>query len=477
MLRSLAILLTLLPAVAAAPQADGFDDAFRPGTLRLDYYHGGTATEEFFILDAVREEPGWAGPETGLVSPFDQGRYVVRVEDAASRRLLFSRGYATVFGEWQTVAEAKARRRVFRESISAPFPRRPVAVSIHVRDRTNRLREACRWQIDPGDGSVRRDPPPRDLERIVVERHGPPARKVDLVVVAEGYRADQMDRFEADARRLLETFFTVAPFAERRTDFNVTLLCTPSADEGIDEPACGRFRRTAAEASFDAFGLPRYVLVEDHVRLRDLVAGVPFDALVVLVNSAQYGGGGIYNWLVTVTARHPWSPYVLVHEFGHAFAGLADEYYSSAVTYEDFYPVGVEPAAPNITRLAGGADRARLKWGDLVAETTPLPTPWPQARYDALVAADRKQVAAAREAGRTEEEVHALEVHLDAGRRAWLAGLEWHGKVGAFEGGGYVAKGVYRPGLDCIMFSKGLGEFCPVCRRALGRVIDHGVGR
>jgi len=471
------LLLVLLPATRAAAQPGDFEAAFRPATLRIDFYHGGTAAEEFYILDALREEPGWAGPPTAPASPFDRGRYQVRVEEAGSGRLLFACGYDTVFGEWQTVPEAKERRRVFREAIAVPFPRHAVEVSIHIRERSGRRREACRWKVDPEDAGIRRDPPPGDLKRVVVLENGPPARKVDLVVVAEGYTAEQMGRFEADARRLLATFFSVSPFAERKADFNVTLVCAPSVQPGIDEPARGRFSRTAAEASFHSFGLPRYVLVQDHVRLRDLVAGVPYDALVVLVNSERYGGGGIYNWFLTVTAGNPWSPYVFVHEFGHAFAGLADEYYSSAVAYEDFYPAGVEPVAPNITRLAGGSERGRLKWGDLVAEDTPLPTPWPRERYDALVAGQRKQVTAAREAGQTEEAVHALEARLNAERRAFLVGLEGHGKVGAFEGGGYVARGIYRPYLDCIMFSKALGPFCPVCRRELLRVIDHLSGR
>jgi len=473
------ILCLVLVSAGLSAQPALFERHFVDRTLRVDYFRGGRAAEEFVAVDAVREEPGWGGPRRRLITPYERGRYQVRVQDLRTGLLLFAQGYSTVFAEWQTVPEAKQRRRVFRESVSVPFPRQPVRVTFLTRDRRHVLRETASVEVDPDHVTVRRDPPRRDIPRVKLIENGPPEAKVDLVVVAEGYPREQMARFQADAGRLVRALFSREPFKSRAREFNVTLVCAPSADAGIDQPRQKVFCRTALEASFNTFQLPRYVLVEDFIRLRDAVQGVPFDRLLVVINSERYGGGGIYNWLMTCTAGHPWSEYVFVHEFGHAFAGLADEYYSSQVAYEDFYPAGVEPIAPNITRLPGPPPRRRaaLKWGDLVGPSVPLPTPWPQASYDRLVARQRKQVSEAKAAGRSADEVARLEQALDEKRREWLDALPHAGQVGAFEGGGYVAHGIYRPFLDCTMFSRSQAPFCPVCERAISRMIDYLVGK
>jgi len=473
-LSSLILVGASLPAQPAL-----FARYFVDRTLRIDYFRGGDATEEFVTVDAVREEPGWGGPRKKLITPFERGRHQIRVQDRRTGLVLFAQGYSTVFAEWQTIPEAKQRRRVFRESVSVPYPRRPIRVTFLTRDRHHVLRETASVEIDPDHVSVRRDPPRPDVPIVRLIEHGPPETKVDLVLVAEGYPREQMQGFKDDAGRLVKALFSREPFKSHARDFNVTLVCAPSVGEGIDQPRKKLFRRTALEASFNTFALPRYVLVEDFVRLRDAVQGVPFDRLLVVINSERYGGGGIYNWLMTCTARHPWSEYVFVHEFGHALAGLADEYYSSQVAYEEFYPAGVEPLAPNITRLLGDSHRRKsaLKWGDLVGPAVPLPTPWPQSSYDKLVAGQRKQVSEAKAAGRSPAELLELERSLDRARREWLDGLPHRGKVGAYEGGGYVARGVYRPFLDCTMFSRSHAPFCPVCQRAITRMIDYLVGR
>jgi IgA peptidase M64/peptidase M64-like protein len=473
------LLLLLISFGSLAAQEIRFEDHFLPGALRIDYVRGGTATEMFVAVEAVREEPVWAGPRTGLVPSFDRGCYQVRVLDPQTGRVLYAYGYNTVFAEWQTIPEARTQRRVFRESITIPCPRRPVKLVFLARNRAQVLNEVHAIILDPESVTVRRDPPRRDVRRVSFLNHGPPAEKVDLVVLAEGYTAREQDRFEADARRLMSTFLARRPFVERSTDFNVTFVFAPSEESGIDEPAEKRFRRTAVEASFHAFQLPRYVLVEDFTRLEDVVAGTPCDARIVLVNSDRYGGGGIYNWFAIVAANNPWADFILAHEFGHSFAGLADEYYSSSVTYDDFYPSGTEPLAPNITRFAGAPDRGRskLKWHDLVEDGTPLPTPWPQADYDRLVGRQKKQVAEARARGRSAEQVYALELELDQARQRFLADVAAPGRVGMFQGAGYVARGMYRPCLDCTMFSRSHVPYCPVCRRAIERMIDYWVGR
>jgi hypothetical protein len=157
-----------------------------------------------------------------------------------------------------------------------------------------------------------------------------------------------------------------------------------------------------------------------------------------------------------------WPDYVFVHEFGHSFAGLGDEYYSSDVAYTDFYPADVEPWEPNLTALLEGRD---LKWGHLVADGTPIPTPWEKALYDSLVTV-RGDLDT--ESATYDEDV----AKIDAERSGILEESAYSGKVGAFEGAGYASEGVYRPALDCRMFSKSLAPFCPVCMEAIERMID-----
>jgi hypothetical protein len=159
----------------------------------------------------------------------------------------------------------------------------------------------------------------------------------------------------------------------------------------------------------------------------------------------------------------------VIHEFGHHFAGLGDEYFTGSVAYEEFLGDRVEPWAPNVTALL---DAEALKWGDLVSKDTPLPTPWRKQDYEERSIASQKRRAELREAGAPEE---ALEQLFDDERELFTRTLgeeEYAGKVGAFEGAMYTTKGLYRPSVDCIMFTRDRVGFCPVCRRAIERVID-----
>jgi hypothetical protein len=257
----------------------------------------------------------------------------------------------------------------------------------------------------------------------------------------------------------------------------------PSLESGCDEPSRGVFRNTSVGASFDSLGSERYMLTEENRALHDIAGHVPYDTLYIMVNHTRYGGGGIYNSFCAFTADNQWTPYVVVHEFGHSFAGLADEYYTSSVAYNEFYPAGVEPTEANVTALL---NPATLKWKNLVTAGTALPTPWEKAAYDAMDNAYQKvreelnsRIAAAMRSGAAAAEVEKLkaeaeELSLAHARKvdAFLAASAFAGKVGAFEGAGYAARGLYRPALDCIMFTKGPKPFCPVCERAIERVID-----
>jgi hypothetical protein len=307
-------------------------------------------------------------------------------------------------------------------------------------------------------------------EVFAIFESGPPATKVDLLVLADGYRAEDRAKFEADVKRLVGVLFATEPFRSRKSDFNVRAMHVPAAEAGISNPRKGVFRDTPLGTSFNAFDSDRYVLTYEDARLREIAAQAPYDTLMIVINERKYGGGGIFNLWATVTADTEPSAYVFVHEFGHSFAGLADEYYSSQVAYEQFNPEGTEPWEPNVTALL---DPKQLKWRDLVAEATPLPTPWNQKAYDEMdlaYQAKRKKLIDERA---PEEASEALMREVKATSSKMLQAEPWHGKVGAFEGAMYEAKGLYRPEADCIMFTRNPTTFCKVCARAIERTIDR----
>jgi hypothetical protein len=288
---------------------------------------------------------------------------------------------------------------------------------------------------------------------------------VDVLLMGDGYTAAEMDKWHGDARRLAELLFAVSPFKERRRDFNVWAVDTPAEESGVARPSDGIWRRPPLRAQYDAFGSERYVLTFDNKRLREAAAPAPYEFVEIVVNDRKYGGGGIFNLFATVSADSAWSPYVFVHEFGHHFAGLADEYYTSAVAYGS--PDGrPEPWEPNAT-----ADAHAEKWKELITPGTPLPTPWPKEAFEALqkeIQARRREIRAQK---RPEEEMDAL-FREERERTAKLLESGPYAKaVGAFEGAMYEAKGYYRPQSDCIMFTRA-PAFCAVCRRAIERIID-----
>jgi len=476
-----AALVSLPIAIQPVP----FDQAFVDATLRVDTYHVGNATEELVTLDRVVRQQGWAGSRKHLVDPFGVGRYLATVTEPATHVVLFSKAYDSYFGEYRTTAQAESgARRTFHESVLIPCPRKTVRFAIAVRVRDGSLREVFATDVDPSATTVVRTP--LDTGVTVIEAHhsGDPHAMVDVAVVAEGYTAAEKGKFRTDLARFVKIFFSQEPYASRKDRFNIVGVFKPSQDSGCSEPSWGEYRNTPVGATFDSLGSERYLLTEENRRLRDLAAHAPYDALYIMVNSSRYGGGGIYNLYCTFTADNQWSPYVFIHEFGHHFAGLADEYYTSSVAYSEFYPKGTEPDAPNVTALL---NPGALKWQALVTPGTPVPTPWEKADFDTTDRAYQKvreelnaKIAAAKRAGAPRGEVEKLQddserLSLEHAKRvdAYLSRSRFVGQVGAFEGAGYAAEGLYRPALDCIMFTKGTKPFCKVCQQAIVRVIEH----
>jgi len=455
-LRTLTLMLLTLSTLMAAD----------PRTLRLDYFHGGTATEEQLSFDGLVLEGAWPGRLDRLIDDTNLGKYYFEVVDRKSNRVLYSRGFASIFGEWQDTPEASRVRRQFQESLRFPAPDAPVQVIVKKRDRQNAFQEMWSLVVDPADPAIDRSGPPKDVKVWAVMENGAPRDKVDLLLMGDGYTAAEMEKWHKDARRMADTLFAASPFKERRKDFNVWAVDTPAEESGVSRLSDGVYRRSPLRASYDAFGSERYVLTYDNKRMREAASAAPYEFIEIVVNDRKYGGGGIFNLFATVAADNAFTPYVFVHEFGHHFAGLADEYYTSDVAYEG---AGgrPEPWEPNVT-----ADPKAAKWSALIAPGTPLPTPWSKEAFEAQekqIQARRRQIRAEH---RPEEEMEALFREERGKDTPLLASGPYGHAVGAFEGAMYAARGYYRPQTDCIMFTRDEVGFCAVCRRAIERIID-----
>ena len=466
-----AIAVFLLLTAAGAAFADvPFDDAFVDRTMRVDYFHTGGQGEEIFALDRIVSDGLWAGSTTRLVDDLNLGKYLFTVVDQGTNRALYSRGFASLYGEWETTGEARELHRTFHESLRFPWPRRPVRVLLEKRDDENRFRPVWSVAIDPNSRFVNpADPIPRG-EVWAVMKNGDPKRKVDLLILGEGYASGEMETFHADAKKMTEVLFATEPFKSRKKDFNVWAIDLPAPVSGVSRPRAGEFRRTPISAQYNVFDSERYVLTYDNRTLRDVAAAAPYEFLEILVNEEQYGGGGIFNFQATASVRAGYADYLFVHEFGHHFAGLGDEYYTSDVAYETGGARHPEPWEPNVTALH---DPAELKWSDLVEPDTPLPTAWKKKEFETRMQEYQKKRRELRAQNVSEDVMDRLFDENKAWSTPFLAGHEHAGKVGAFEGAGYEATGLYRPEIDCIMFTRDDVGFCRVCQRAITRVIDQ----
>jgi hypothetical protein len=438
-----------------------------PRTLRLDYYHTGNAKQEMFSFDRVVIEPlDWPGNLEKTTDSTNLGKYFFEVRDAKGH-VIFSRGFASIYGEWETTDEAQKMNRTFHESVRFPVPDGSVKVIIRKRDPVNRFQDVWTTDVDPKGMFVDTSSPPSPGELIAIEKNGEPARKVDVLLLGDGYTAGERGKFERDARRMIEILFAASPFKERRRDFNVWGLVPAAPASGISRPSTGIHVASPIGATYDAFGSERYVLTFNNRAMREVAAFAPYEFIEILTNSRTYGGGGIFNLYSTVAADSAQAPYVFVHEFGHHFAALADEYYTSPVAYAPAPEKRVEPWEPNVTALL---DPATLKWRDLVTPGTPLPTPWMKEDFETASHAYQQRRAKLRADNRPEEEMEALFRETRAFEAKLFAQEKYAGTVGAFEGANYEANGYYRPEVDCIMFTRS-PAFCAVCRRALETVI------
>jgi hypothetical protein len=401
---------------------NNFDKYFSDKVLRFDFMLAGNSQKTVVYPVGMKEEPFWAGSYSNLTDPFNSGNFKYEVFDGAGRNLIYSRGFCTLYQEWQTTAEAKSMDRSYYEVATMPFPKNKVMFVLSKRERNGSFTELYKTEIDPADYFIRKENPANAVITKIYDG-GDPHTCVDLVFIAEGYKADEMRKFRDDVKMMADNLFAEAPFKDYKAKFNIWAVEAVSQDSGTDIPGEKIYVNTALNSSFYTFDLDRYITTQDIKTVNDYAASVPHDNIIVLINSTIYGGGGVYNYYAGTTTGHQLSPKVFVHEFGHTFAGLADEYYSSSVAYDEFYPLNSEPWEPNITTMVDFDS----KWKYMIGKETPVPTP---------------------------------------------AEEKYKNVTGLFEGGGYSAKGIFRPELECRMKDNGPKGFCSVCQKAIKEMIE-----
>lgn len=414
--------LLVLSVLAVQKTEAQFNKYFDDRTLRLDYFHCGNAETEKYYLDELIREPYWAGSETNLIDTKGYGTHFVEVRTADTNELIYSRGYCTLFDEWQTTAEAKKTERCYPESVIMPFPHQKVRVSIVSRNKRGELEQKFEYLVDPKCYFIKCER--EKLPVFDVVHSGDSNKKVDIVLLPEGYTIDQQELFKADCKRFAEELLSYPPFSQNKYKFNIRGVWAASNEEGPDIPGDNRWNKTRLNGSYYTFDSERYLMIDDFQGVRDVAGNAPYDYIYILANTPKYGGGAIYNFYGISAAHHPdEAGKIYVHEFGHLFAGLGDEYVGG-VEYSEFYPTDVEPWEPNLTTLVD-FDK---KWKNMLLEGATIPTPEKERKAETL---------------------------------------------GVFEGGGYVSKGVYRPWVNCLMNNfHTIDMFCPVCSKAIQEMID-----
>jgi hypothetical protein len=464
MFKLIGIILCLLWVCSTAEARNTFESFFTDQTLRIDYFHTGDAKTEIITLDKIYRQGTWAGNPDNCIQPFELGLYKVSAYDIATNTLIYSKGYSTIFAEYQTIGPAiQGIKRTYHETVLLPCPKKKFMFVIEKRDRYNLLSPIYTQVIDPSDYHIADESVSRRGDLVIqAVNNGNPHKKVDLVILAEGYQQSELEKFKSDLKYYTGLFFSVEPYKSMAGLFNISGVFSPSEESGTDEPRQGIYKNTRFGSSFNAFDLDRYCLDDDNKSIRDVAARVPYDAILIMVNKDRYGGGGIFNWQTVFCTGSPWRDYVFLHEFGHAFAGLGDEYFSSPVSYEDFYTPGVEPLDPNITALL---DPSNVKWKQFLSPGIDVPTDWNKPVYDSLVnliatlnTERDKTIEKMKNSGASEKEISGstaeYQVRINKTNREvdeFLANHPLKDEVGVFEGANYLSKGLYRPTLMSLM--------------------------
>lgn len=436
---ALLLALSLCPALALSGQDVKFSDCFRDSTLRVDCIFAGDSGSQAIYLDDMYSFPGWAGRRHRLDQLPLRGNGQFELVDKQDGRTIYAGSFSTLFQEWQTTEEATVSRQAFENVLLMPFPSREALLRVRLFDTHGEVCATFEQTIDPSEILIRR-PGPADAEYRYILKSGSAEDCIDVAIVAEGYTADEKELFYSHAQKAVDAILSHEPFKSFRDRFNFVAVALESEDSGVSVPLQGEWRNTALQSNFSTFHMDRYLTTRKVGNIADRLCGIPYEHLIILANTQTYGGGGIYNFYTLTTSRHAAFEPVVVHEFGHSFAGLADEYYYDDM-YSPYYYPDVEPWEQNISTLADFGS----KWKDMLPEDTAIPTPPVEDRVLWETIADGNEDA-------------AMKVRRDF--------------IGVYEGAGYMSKGAYRAFPDCRMKTNTAPEFCPVCQRAIMRMIE-----
>ncbi len=483
-MRIFQIVFTVFILTYSIQASTQFDKLFTNKTMRIDYFHIGDAVSEQVVIDKIHSYGVWAGSLMNLVDELNYGAYYYKIYNADSKELIYSKGFDSYFKEYQLSSNAmNGIVKTFHETAIVPMPKKKIIFALDKRNNEGELVEVFRTEIDPTDINILVDEGV-DPDVMVMQSlsNGDSHKKADIVIIAEGYTIEDKEKFSSDLNRFTSIFFTSEPLISYKDRFNIYGVFKPSAESGADEPRAGVYKKTAVSSKFNSMGSERYLLTEDNKSLRDIASHVPYDAIYIMVNHSRYGGGGIYNFYCTFTSGNIFSEYLMVHEFGHSFFGLADEYYTSSTAYNEFYSSDYESSEPNITAMKNPEN---IKWKHLLSEGIELPTPWEKEEFDKTDFAWQKERERLNDvtynlqrSGAPQEEVDKSRIDYDIKSsdrekevQKYLSKSKYAGKVGAFEGAGYVPKGLFRSSINCIMFSR-TDFFCPVCQEAMIGIIN-----
>lgn len=435
------IITIIMLALATMAGAQTFDEYFEDNTLRLDYVLGGDSAAQYIQLSQLYKQKQWAGRRNRLAETYLLGNAQINVFDSATGKLIYVHTFSTLFQEWLNETEATQIKRAFEASYNIPFPKRPIDIRVTLTDNHNKICAMLTHHVDPTDILIR---PIGDngIPYKYIQKNGDVSECVDIAIVAEGYTTTEMDKFYRDSQRAADAIFSHEPFKSMKHRFNVVAVGAVSNESGPSEPGRGIWHDTVLRSHYDTFYSDRYLTTSAVHKLFDLLSGVPFEHIIVLINTPRYGGGGIYNQWMCSSSDHATFKQVLVHEFGHSYAGLADEY-NYGDNHVEWYPADTEPWEPNITTLKD-FDK---KWKDLIPAGTPVPTPPTINNYQ-----------------QTRTTMSSEELNKKTQR------------VGVFEGAGYMARGAYRPAELCRMNVNEVEDFCPVCTRAIIGITDFYTG-
>ena len=404
-------------------------------TLKVNYTFSGNSRESRIYLDDLNVSDGWAGRRVNMKDLYLEGNGQIMMTDVRTGDTLYRNSFSTLFQEWQNTEEATQVSRSFENVFLLPMPADKALVEVKLTDNYNKMVAVLRHTVDPEDILIRhigQNPP----QWKYLHQGGSPEQCIDVVIVPEGYTADEMDVFYKDAGIAVNSLLSHEPFKTMREKFNILAVELASRDGEVSVPNEGLWTETALASHFSTFYSDRYLTTLRLRQLHDKLAGVPYEHIIILANTDVYGGGGIFNSYTLTTAHHAQFAPVVVHEFGHSFGGLADEYYYDD-QYEQYYNSETEPWEPNLTTLVDFDS----KWKGMIPSNVEQPTPVPV--NDPRDKMDDKQ----------RKEVDKLPA------------------LGLYEGGGYMSKGVWRGSFDCRMHTNTYPGFCPVCRAALEHMI------